>query len=85
MVFSSESALHIRWPNYGVSASTSVLPMKIVWYFLNRNNVHFALSDHGMKGDVSLDALHWTCGCICQVYSPFGEHEFFGLTDLMKD
>ena len=26
-VFSSESALHIRWPNIGVSASTSVLPV----------------------------------------------------------
>ena len=26
-VFSSESVLHIRWPKYGVSASTSVLPM----------------------------------------------------------
>ena len=27
-VFSNESALHIRWTNIGVSASTSVLPMK---------------------------------------------------------
>ena len=26
-VFSNESALHIRWPNIGVSVSTSVLPM----------------------------------------------------------
>ena len=26
-VFSNESALHIRWPKYGVSASTSVIPM----------------------------------------------------------
>ena len=26
-VFSSESALHIRWPKYWVSASTSVLPV----------------------------------------------------------
>ena len=26
-VFSSESTLHMRWPNIGVSASTSVLPM----------------------------------------------------------
>ena len=26
-VFSKESALHIRWPNIGVSVSTSVLPM----------------------------------------------------------
>ena len=26
-VFSSESVLHIRWPNFGVSASTSVLLM----------------------------------------------------------
>ena len=28
-VFSNESALHIRWPNIAVSASTSVLPMNI--------------------------------------------------------
>ena len=26
-VFSNELALHIRWPNFGVSASTSVLPV----------------------------------------------------------
>ena len=26
-VFSNESALRIKWPKYGVSASTSVLPM----------------------------------------------------------
>ena len=26
-VFSNESALHIRWPKYWISASTSVLPM----------------------------------------------------------
>ena len=26
-VFSNESALHIRWPNIGASASTSILPM----------------------------------------------------------
>ena len=28
-VFSNESALHIRWPSIGVSASASVLPMNI--------------------------------------------------------
>ena len=28
-VFSNELALHIRWPNIGISASASVLPMKI--------------------------------------------------------
>ena len=28
-VFSNESALRIRWPNIGVSAATSVLPMNI--------------------------------------------------------
>ena len=32
-VFSNESALHIRWPNIGVSASTSVLPMNIQDWF----------------------------------------------------
>jgi len=29
MFFSSESALHIRWPNIGAPASASVLPMNI--------------------------------------------------------
>ena len=33
-VFSNESALHIRWPNTGVSASTSVLPMNTQEWFL---------------------------------------------------
>ena len=28
-VFSNESALHIRWPKFGISASASVLPMTI--------------------------------------------------------
>ena len=28
-VFTNESVLHIMWPKYGVSASTSVLPMTI--------------------------------------------------------
>ena len=33
-VFSSESALHNRWPNIGASASTSVFPMHIQGWFL---------------------------------------------------
>ena len=32
-VFYSESVLHIRWPNIGVSASASVLPMNIQDWF----------------------------------------------------
>ena len=32
-VFSNESALHIRWPSTGVSASASVLPMNIQGWF----------------------------------------------------
>ena len=32
-VFSNESALHIRWPQIGVSVSTSVLPMNIQDWF----------------------------------------------------
>ena len=32
-VFSNESALHIRWPNIGTSASASVLPMNILGLF----------------------------------------------------
>ena len=33
-VFSNESVLHIRWPNIGDSASTSILPMNIQDWFL---------------------------------------------------
>ena len=32
-IFSNESVLHIRWPNIGVSASASVLPMNIQDWF----------------------------------------------------
>ena len=32
-VFSNESVLHIKWPNTGVSASASVLPMNIQDWF----------------------------------------------------
>ena len=32
-VFSNESALHIRWPKYWTSASTSALPMNIQGWF----------------------------------------------------
>ena len=32
-VFSSESVLHIRWPNFGASASVSVLPVNIQDWF----------------------------------------------------
>ena len=32
-VFSNESVLHIRWPNIGVSASASVLPMNVQDWF----------------------------------------------------
>ena len=32
-VFSNESAFHIRWPNYGASASASVLPVNIQDWF----------------------------------------------------
>ena len=36
-VFSSESVLRIRWPNIGVSASASVLPVNIQdWFALGR-------------------------------------------------
>ena len=32
-VFSNESAIHIRWPEYGVSVSASVLPVSIQGWF----------------------------------------------------
>ena len=38
-VFSNESALHIRWPKYWVSASASTLPMNIQdWFHLGWTN-----------------------------------------------
>ena len=44
-VFSSESALCIRWPKYGASASASVLPMNIQdWFPLGFNGLISLLS-----------------------------------------
>ena len=44
-VFSSESVLHIRWPNTGASASASVLPMNIQgWFPLGWTALLFLLS-----------------------------------------
>ena len=40
-VFSNESVLHIRWPNIGVSASTSVLPMNPLLFFSSKLNGYF--------------------------------------------
>ena len=68
-VFSSESALHIRWPKYlakvsGVSASASVLPMNIqVWFPL------------GLTGLISLLSKE-----LCSVFSSttIRKHQFFG-------
>ena len=37
-VFSNESVLRIRWPKFGVSASTSILPMNTQDWFLGWNS-----------------------------------------------
>jgi len=48
-VFSSESVLHIRWPNIGVSASTSVLPMNIQDWFPLRWTSWISLQSKGLS------------------------------------
>ena len=49
-VFSSESALHIRWPNTGASASALVLPMNIQGWFLLGSTGLFSLLSKGLSG-----------------------------------
>ena len=48
-VFSNESALHIRWPNIGVSVSTSVLPMNIQDWFPLRLTGWNSLQSKGLS------------------------------------
>ena len=49
-VFSNESVLCIRWPKYGVSASTSVLPINIQdWSPLGLKSL---LQDHSSKASI---------------------------------
>ena len=48
--FSNESAVHIRWPKYGASASASVLPMNIQgWYHLWLTGLIFLLSKEASR------------------------------------
>ena len=63
-VFSYESALHIRWPRYWVSASASVLPMNIQDWFLL-----------GWTGWISLQSKGFS-----RVFSntTVQKHQFFG-------
>ena len=63
-VFSNESALHIRWPSIGVSASTSVFPM---------NTQH--RSPLGWTGWISLQSKG-----LSRVFSntTVQKHQFFG-------
>ena len=63
-VFSNESALHIRWPSIGVSASTSVLGMKTQDW-----------SPLGWTGWISLQAKG-----LSRVFSntTVQKHQFFG-------
>ena len=48
-VFSDESVLHIRWPNIGVSASASVLPMNIQDWFPLRLTGWISLQSKGLS------------------------------------
>ena len=59
-VFSNESGLHIRWPNIGVSASTSVLPMNTQdwslewtgWISLQSKVLKNLLQNHSPKASI---------------------------------
>ena len=60
-VYLNESALHIRWPNIGVSASTSVLPMNTQdwsslrwtgWISLHSKGVSSLLQNHSSKASI---------------------------------
>ena len=48
-VFSNESGHHIRWPNIGVSSSTSVLPMNIQEWFLSGWTDWISLQSKGLS------------------------------------
>ena len=48
-VFSKELVLHIRWPNIGVSASASVLPMNIQAWFPLGWTVWISLQSKGLS------------------------------------
>ena len=64
-VFSSESALHIRWPSIGASDSASVLRMNIQgWYALGLTGL-ILLQSKGLSGVFSIITV-W-------------KHQFFGI------
>ena len=81
-VFSSDSALHMRWPKFGVSASTSVFPMNIQDWFplgwtgwISYINI---ISTYKLNVAWKPKSSHWKCLCeyinsiILQVWSqPF--------------
>ena len=52
--FSNESAVHIRWPNAGVSTSASVLPISIQVWFPLRLTGFISLRMTGLISDVIL-------------------------------
>ena len=60
-VFSNESALHIRWPNIGVSASASVLQMNIqdqsplgwtIWISVQSKGLKSLLQHHSSEASI---------------------------------
>ena len=62
-VFSNESALHIRWPNMGASALTSVLPMNIRnWFPLELTGL---ISLQSKELSLALNLFLWSNSHIC--------------------
>ena len=57
-VFSNELVLHIRWPNIGVSASASVLPMNIQDWFPLGWTVWISLLSRGLSRVFSNTTAH---------------------------
>ena len=71
-VFSSESALHIRWPNIGASASASVLPINIQDWLPLGLTVLISLQYQGLS--------RYFCNTTVQKHLLFGTQAFYGQT-----
>ena len=85
-VFSKESVLHIRWPNTGVSASTSVLPMTIQdwsplgwtgWISLQSKGLSRVFSNTTVQKHQFFHALSFLYGLIFTfIYDYWKKHSF---------
>jgi len=73
-VFSYESVLRIRWPNYWSSASTSVLPMNIQDWFTLGWNGWISLQLNGLSTVFSITTVEKHQFFSAQLYSQSNSH-----------